>query len=166
VYICDYNAIVDLLVTELTTANQLGQPYDLSDGLGKRVSAVKRLDPEIQPDFIASYPVVYVRPQFKREYQKDNAGSNFTRTVFLDFKIRVIYNDYADPETNLWKLISNIEAILRYNRNIWKYRNGGYSILSVVPKTTDFDAKFQGDTSVFNVSATINVEIEGLLKRI
>lgn len=165
-FVCDYNGIVDLFVTELNNANQVGQPYDLSDGLVKRVSAVRRLDPEIQPEFMPNYPVVYVRPQFKREYQKDNASTNFTRTIFLDFKIQAIYNDYADPEVNLWKLVSNIEAILRYNRNIWNYRYGGYSISNITPKETKFTANFKGGASVFNVSADINVEVEGLLKRI
>jgi len=165
-YICDYNAIVDTFVTELTTANSVTAPYDLSDGMGKRVQHVRRVDLDIHPEMLPDYPIVNVRLIDRREYPGANTGTNYNRTVFLDMKIEALYHSLSDAEVNLWKLVSNIEAILRYNRVLWKYRSGGFKVEHILPKSTNFVAKFKGESSVFQMAANINLEVKGLLKSI
>lgn len=165
-YICDYNTIVDTFVTALTAANTTTASFDLSYGLDKRVKTVSRDDLDIKPEFLPNYPVVNVRLIDRREYQGAMTGSNFNREIFLDMKVEAIYDNFLSADTNLYKLVSNVEANLRYNSTLWKYDSGGFKILHITPKQTVFRSKYKGGADTFNRSGEIKVEVKGLLKSI
>jgi len=165
-YICDYNAIIDKFVDILQAANTTTAAFDISAGLTKRAQTIARTDLSIVPEFKANYPLVNVRLIDRREYPGAITGSNFNREIFLDMKIQTIYDDFAAADENNWKLLSNVEANLRYSKDLWNYEVGGFKVLSVLPKETTFKTKFGGDDSTFSMSGEIQVELKGLLKSI
>ena len=165
-YICNYNAIVDNVVSELALANTSTSAYPLSANLTKAVKVVQRLDLGIHPEFKTNYPVVNVRLVDRREYPEEITGSNFNRGIFLDMKIEAVYDDFSGADTNLKTLLSNIEANLRYNKNIWNYTVSGFTTTYIVAKETRFKTKFKGGSDSFNLSGELKVELKGKLKSI
>jgi hypothetical protein len=171
----NYNAITDNLVSILNTANSSGASYDLSLGLGKRISQISRDDLFITPKFKPLYPLISVRLVDKREEFVDYNGETRSRDISLQYQLFCVYDAFLDSEKSLWGMLKNIDVILRENLAFSSY-NADLEVLYMRPYYTDFSAEFMGanignflfkelskNESAFNKAGIINVQVRGIL---
>lgn len=162
--IIDYGDILDHIKTHLQTANTAGAAYDLSLDLPKRVQYVVRDDLDIVPQFKPKYPLVSLMLEDKPEESMQGiAGGRFNKEITLPFKITCVYDSFSDADDNLWTLVRNVEANLRYNDYINDYNKDGFKFTYIIPSNTR-PIIHDGGKSPFNKSAEISVTIKGYLK--
>ena len=162
--ILDYNDILDHIKLHLQTANTTGAAFDLSSDLPKRVQYVLREDLDIVPQFKPKYPLVSLMLESKSdEIMQDIAGGKFNKEINLPFKITCVYDSFSNADDNLWTLVRNVEANLRYNTYINNYNVEGFKFTYLIP-TTARPITHDGGKSPFNKSAEISVLIKGHLK--
>lgn len=164
VQIIYYNELLDNFVEALKVANTTTAAYDLSTGLDERIKTITRSDMDVAPTFKPSYPVVNLKLANKsEEIEGDIATQNYNKIVDVYLEIECIYEAYSKAEDNLWRMITNIEAITRYNDAFMIYNANGFKIMYTLPRVAQFKHNY-GKESAYNKSARIEILIRGHLK--
>ena len=160
VMIVDYLALQNMLIDFLKNANDVGAAHDLSAGLDKRVQFI---DACAEPENITlkkgEYPFILINFVNKEEIPLEIATINFNRQITIEWELLCGYDAFADAETNLYKLVNNIEWNLRYNRLLLNYKSMGAHVYSSLPYQTQFKKTYKGGNTSFNKVAVINYKM-------
>jgi hypothetical protein len=147
----DIANIKETVRSVLDTANTTtASPLDLSSGLTNRIRSVMKLNPELIKVDAEVFPYVTIFTSKKSIRPQTIAGSQQggKRRADLTFTVMgVVWNDYSssitvDPaDTDVEKLMENIEDVLRSNDNL-----AGYASWQIPTDVTYHSAPFDEDT--------------------
>lgn len=161
--IIDYNDVTNFLVSQLSLANTTTAYYPLSAILSTPIVTITRDDVAVAPLKKSQYPAIGIIFTSKTEETIEVATNITNKKIELFFRLTVIQDSFINSKAELQKIISNIEANLRYNINISNYKKNGFKVTCGIPKDIKFLSNVNGD-SAFNKTAEIQYSILGHLK--
>jgi len=153
-YITMRNAVIDYL----TAQNSISATYDLSYGMDKRVKSVVKYDVYLEPTMLGEYPRIYIKILSKSERPESFGNSRYGRTLTVTFRAYCIYDSIKNTKINEYKMIRNLETILRNNPSISSYsQSDNNTILNVLGSLPDMRI---GIPSKYNQCAGVDFEVK------